>query len=296
MEYLAHRCAAVATAAFAVGGVVATLTSTAPSLPDVQVRDFDLAAANVDPHPVVDIVENHVRPDMVGGGAAAGHEISLGDLLFGPGEGSLGDGSTFDVGELDQTVLNELSGGNFDPQILSGSGGVSFDADLGAVATPTVGLFGGGSEQAAVAAATNAVTGMALILDGIPAAQQGLNAAIVAMQAEFNSALVAAQQAAADRLFGDSPELNEVVNWIFYLNNTVLADQQAILNSALGITFDAHGSLLGSFAPEIADLEWSTLLGFSPEEFDQIIDAIQADNLWLLLGTIDWEGLFAGLF
>lgn len=293
MERLAYRCTTVAAAALTVGGLVAMLNPVTPSLPDVQIRDFDLVAANVDAHPVLDIVENHIRPDTVGGGGGEDQHINLGDLLFGPGNGSLGTGSTFDVGDLDESVLNELAGGNFDPQNLPL--GAPFGVDLGVLEAPTSGTFSG-SEQAAATAAANAFAGMALMMPGIPEMQQALNAAIITFESEFNSSLVAAQEAAAERLFGDNPEVNDVVTWIFSLNNTVLAHNQDAFNSLFGISFDTQSSLLSNFAPELSEMDWNTMLGFSPQEFNDIVDAIQADNLALLLGHIDWSDWFSGLF
>lgn len=293
MESLAYRCTTVAAAALTVGGLVALLNPVTPSLPDVQIRDVDLVAANVDGHPVLDIVENHIRPDIVGGVGEEQH-INLGDLLFGPGDGSLATGSTFNVGNLDESLFNELAGGNFDPQNLPL--GVPFGVDLGVFEAPTSGTFSGGSEQAAGTAAATALTGIALMMPGIPEMQQALNSAIITMESEFNSSLVAAQEAAAERLFGDNPEVNDVVTWIFSLNNTVLAHNQDAFNSLFGISFDTQSSLLSNFAPELAEMDWNTLLGFSPEEFNDIVNAIQADNLALLLGHIDWSDWFSGLF
>lgn len=294
MEHLAHRCAIVAAAALAVGGLVATLTPMTQSLPDVQIRDFDLVAANVDPHPQLDIVENHVRPEMVGSGGAEGQYINLGDLLFGPGDGSLGADSELNVGELNESVLNQLSGGNFDPQILPI--GLPGGSDIGVVVAPASGTFSGGSEQAVGSAAASAFAGIAMALNWLPEAQQALNAGILAMEMQFNSALVAAQQAAAERLFGDNPEFNDAVNWIFSLNNSVLAHNEDAFNSLFGISFDTQESLLGHFDPEITQVDLAAMIGFSPDDFNEIVDAIQADNLWLLLGNIDWAGIFAGLF
>jgi len=294
MEYLAHRCATVTAAALGVGSLVAALTSMTPVLPDVQIRDFDLTAANVDVSPRLDVIENHVRPDFVGNGSADAPEINLGSLLFGSGADAYGVGSTFHAGQLDASVLNELTGGSLDPQSLTI--GVPFTPDLGGLEVPGAGAFTGGNGQSASIAAADAATNFSLLLQAIPDAQQAMNGAIVAMEAQFNSALVAAQQAAAERLFGDNPESNDVVNWIFSLNNTVLAQNEAAFNNALGISFDTHGSLLGHFDPAILDTDWITLLGLSPEQFDEIVTAIQGDNLALLLGNIDWDGLFDGLF
>lgn len=294
MEHLAHRCATVAAAALTVGGLAAILNPITPSLPDVQIRDFDLASANVDANPVLDVVENHIRPDFVGAGDDEGQYVNLGDLLFGPGDGSLGSGSTFDLGDLDENVLNELAGGNFDPQNLPL--GLAWGADLGLPEASASGGTWSGTEQAASTAAASVFAGVALMLQGLPEAQQALNDAIIAVESDFNNSLVAAQESAAERLFGDNPEVNDLVTWIFSVNNTVLAHNEAAFNSLFGINFDTHSSLLSSFAPELSDMEWSTLLGFSPEEFDEIVSAIQADNLTLLLGHIDWGDWFTNLF
>ncbi|MGB3473445.1 MAG: hypothetical protein WBA69_01535 [Mycobacterium sp.] len=294
MEYLAHRCGTVAAAALGVGGLVAVLTSMTPAMPDVQIRDIDLAAANIDVSPGLDVIENHVRPDFVGNGGADAQEINLGSLLFGSGDDAFGVGSTFNAGEVDETVLNELTGGSFDPQSLPI--GVPFTPDLGGLEIPGAGAFSGGTSQAANIAAADAAAGFSLMLQAIPDAREAMNAAIVAMQADFNNALVEAQQAAAERLAGDNPELNDVVNWIFSLNNTVLAQNEAAFNNMLGISFDTHDSLLGHFDPAILDTDWTTMLGFSPDAFNDIVNMIQGDNLALLLDGIDWDGFFAGLF
>lgn len=300
MKHLAHRCGTVGAAALAVGGMVAALTPMNQSLPDVQIRDFDLAtasAANVDPGPMLDVAENHVRADLAGTGDVDSQHITLGDLLFDRGDGELGDGSSFTVGDLDQDALNELLGGSggFDPQSLLGTAMPPLGLDFG-VPTPSVAGFTGGSEQAAGSAAAGAFTGIVLAMQGLPAAQQAFNAAVIAMEQEFNSTLVAAQAAAAERLFGDNPDVNEAVNWIFALNNTVLAQHEDAFNSLFGISFDTQSSLLSHLDVDLTEADWTTLLGFSPDEFNEIVDAIQADNLSLLLGNIDWSNLFDGLF
>ena len=294
MEYLAHRCATVTAAALGVGSLVAVLTSMTPALPDVQIRDIDLAAANVDVSPGLDVIENHVRPDIVGTGGADAQDINLGSLLFGSGDDAYGVGSTYNAGGLDETVLNELTGGSFDPQNLPL--GLPFTPDLSGLEATTGGALSGGTEQTANSAAAAAISNMSLFLQAFPDPQQTMTAAVIAVESGFNDALVAAQQAAADRLFGDSPEVNDVVNWIFSLNNTVLAQNEAAFNNLLGVSFDTHDSLLGHFDPAILNADWTTLLGFSPDEFNEIVNAIQGDNLALLLGNIDWDGLFGGLF
>ncbi|BBY34729.1 hypothetical protein [Mycolicibacter minnesotensis] len=294
MKYLAHRFATVAAAALTVGGLVTGLTSMTPSLPDVQIRDFDLAAAHIDLNPALDIVENHVRPDYLGGGGADGPHIDLGDLFFGGGDDALGVGSAFSAGELSEVLLNQLAGGNFDPQELPL--GVPYTPSLGSVQLPSGGLFPGGTEQAINAAAADAVANFGVFLQGLPDPQQLLSTAVITAQLGFNTALVAAQQAAVDRLFGDSPEINDAVNWIFSVNNTVLAQNEESFNNLFGISFDPRESLLGHFDPQIIEADWAATLGFNTDDFNEIVEAIQSDNLMLLLGSIDWEDLFGGLF
>lgn len=293
MEHLARRGATAAVAALAVGGLVAVLTPTNQSLPDVQIRDFGLAAANIDAQPAVDIVENHVRPDMIGGGGYDDQHINLGDLLLGQGDTELGEGADFNLGDLDENALNALLGGSLDPQALAGV--IPPDFDFSGIAPPTVGGAFSGAEQAAGAAAASAVTGIALAMQGLPAAYDALTTAVAAIEADLNSTLVEAQTAAAERLFGDNSDVIDVVNWIYSVNNTLLANTQSAFNNLFGIPFDAHASLLGHLDPDLADADWSVVLGLSPDELNDIINAIQADNM-SLLGSIDWAAWFASLF
>ncbi|MEO6793786.1 MAG: hypothetical protein ABI253_11420 [Mycobacterium sp.] len=301
MEHLAQRCATVAAAAVTVGGLIAALTPMTQSPPDLQIRDFDLAAVrNVDTGPAVEMVENHVRADLAGAGDPETQQISLGDLLLGRGLGSL-DGVTDPSSNssdlmIDEQALATLLGGGFDPQALQDAGLSIEPLEWGAVGgvAPSVGAFGG-TDQAASSAAASVVTGIAMLAQGFPAMQQALGAAVTAVEQEFNSSLVAAQEAAAERLFGDNPEVNDVVNWIYSVNNTLLAQNESAFNSLFGVTFDTQGSLLGHLDPGLAEAGWSTLLGFSPDDFNEIVNALQADNI-SLLGSIDWASLFSGLF
>ncbi|MEB3021089.1 hypothetical protein [[Mycobacterium] crassicus] len=291
----------MAAAALAAGGLITALTSMTQPLPDVQIRDFDLAATrNVDTSQLLETVENHIRPDLSGAGEGDGQNISLGDLLFGHGSGDLGVGSN-SSGDLvlDDEAVKALIGGGLDPQTLHDAGLTIAPIDLGAVggagaavATPTTSGVLGGSEQAISAAAASMLSGMALAL---PAAYQAMTSAVAAIEADLNNALVNAQMEAADKLFGDNPEVNDVVNWIFTVNNTLLAQNESAFNSLFGIPFDAHTSLLGHLDTGMAEADWSVLLGLSPGEFDEIVNAIQSDN-FSLLGSIDWAGLFASLF
>lgn len=293
MEQLAQRCATVAAAALTVGGLIAALTPMTQSPPEVQIRDFGLAAAlNVDASSIVETVENHVRPELSGTGDLDALQVSLGDVVFGRGDGELGAGSTFNAGDLDQNLWSELLGGGFDPQSLPG--GVLVEPDLGVFAAPSTGTFGG-TDQAAASAAASAVAGISMFVQGIPAMQEALGAAVVAVESEYNAALVAAQMAAADRLFGDNAEANDVVNWIYSVNNSLLAQNESAFNSLFGITYDAHSSLLSHLEPGLADTDWNVLAGLSPDDFNDIVNALQAGNI-SLLASLDWAAMFSGLF
>lgn len=294
MEYLTHRWATVTVAALGVGSLVAVLTSMTPALPDVQIREIDLTAVNIDVTPSLDIIENHVRPDIVGSVGAEAEYVNVGSLIFGNGDDAYGTGATFDAGVVDESVVNQLLGGSFDPQNLPI--GVPFTPDLAGLELPSAGVFGGGSGQAVNAAAADVAANFSFILQALPDTQQALNSSIIAMEAEFNRALVEAQMAAAERLFGDNPEFDDLVNWIFSLNNSVLAQNEAAFNTMLGISYNPQDTLLGHFDPEILNADWTTMLGFSPDQVNQVVDAIQDDNLSLLLGSIDWDWLLDGLF
>lgn len=298
MEHLAQRCAAMAAAALTTGGLIAALTSMAQQpLADVQIRDFDLVGfptAHVDTGPPVETTENHYGPQGFGPDGSETPHNSLSDLLFDRGEGDLGAGGSVNIGELENELNALLSGGGgLDPQ--NPLGLVPPDIDPGVVpgigSSTTAGVFGGTETTAGAAA----VTALSTMLMGLPVAYQAFTTAIASMEAELNAALVQAQQAAADQLFGDNPEVNDVVNWIFTVNNTVLAQNESAFNGLLGIGFDAHSSLLSHLDPGVAGADWSVLFGLSPDEFNEIINVLQADNI-SLLGSIDWAGLFNGLF
>jgi|GEM_PF-2697115 hypothetical protein len=287
MEHLVHRCALVAAAALSVTGVVAALTPSTPSLPDVQIRDFDMAAANVDANPIIETIENHVRPDMAGGGGGDAEQINLGDLLTGNGEGELGDGSIFNSGDLDESAINALlgEGGGFDAQSVLGS--VPLTPDLGVFGAPAVGAFGG-SEQAAGSAAANAVAGISLIMQGLPAAYQSLLSSIGAAELAFNNALVEAQLGVVGQ-FDDGSPASEIAHFIFIANNSIVAQNEQALNSLLGIDLggaELQNSLFGDFDPGVAAFgaDWDALLGsFSPD----VVSAVLHDNLALLLTDLD---------
>lgn len=288
MEHLAHRCATVATAALAVGGLVTALTSTTPALPDVQIHDIDMAAANVDTNSIIETIENHVRPDMAGsGGTDEIQQINLGDLLTGNGDGELGDGSPFNAGDLDQSALDAVLGesGGFDAQSVMGT--LPFGPDLGVIGVPSVSAFTG-TETAASSAAASAFAGIALALNGLPAAYQSLLTGIASAELAFNNALVEAQLSVIGQL-DDGSAASEIAHFIFLANNSIVAQNEHALNSLLGIDLGGdtlHNSLFGDFDASSAAFgaDWDALLAsFSPD----VVSAVLHDNLALLLTDLD---------
>jgi hypothetical protein len=287
MEHLAQRCATVAAAALAVGGLITALTPTTQSLPDVQIQDFDLAAANVDPTSILETLESHVRPDMVGSGDGDASQIDLGALLTGNGEGELGDGSTFHAGDLDESALNALlaEGGGFHAESVFGT--LPVVPDLGAIGAPTVGAVGG-TEQAAGSAAASAIVGISLAMQGLPAAYQSLLTSIASAELAFNNSLVEAQLNVVGQ-FDDGSAGSDIAHFIFIANNSIVAQNEQALNSLLGIDLNGatlQTSLFGGFDPGSAAFgaDWDALLAsFSPD----VTAAVLHDNLALLLTDLD---------
>lgn len=308
MEQVAHRCITVAAAGLTVGGLIAAIASVTPALPDVQVRDLGLAASlQVDSNVQVETVENHIRPDLVGAGDLDHAQNGLADVLFGSGQGDLQGltDPTSNTSEftLDQSELTNLLGGGFAPDAIRA--GLYLDPITGAVTLPgisgTVGSAVNANEATTAAnAAAAAATSMIGLAQSLPLAQQAFSSGVAAAELQFNSALVDAQASAADR-FGADSNATEVVNWIFNLNNSVLAHNEASINSLLGISLDPselQASLLTQADPSGAAAEqaWNALSALNPDEFTAVVNAIQADSLAVLLGNVDWSGLFPGLF
>lgn len=290
MEHLAHRCATVAAAALAVGGLVAVLTPATRSQPDVQIRAFDLAnsaAANVDVNPGLEVAENQARIDFPGHGGLESQQVTLGDLLFGHGENELGTGSPVDIGDIEKELSELLGvGGTPDPQsVLSVVPSV---VDFGGVAGPSVASFSGGSEQAANAAVASLTTGMYALMQGLPVAYQSLLSAIASAELAFNNALVEAQLGVVGQMDGDSAA-SEIAHFIFLANNAIVAQNEQALNSLLGIDLSGdalQNSLFGGFDPGSVAFgaDWDALLAsFSPDT----VSAVLHDNLALLLTDLD---------
>ncbi|MEO8814603.1 MAG: hypothetical protein ABI307_02875 [Mycobacterium sp.] len=305
MEQVARRWVTLTAAALTAGGLVVALAPVMESLPDVQIRDFDLAASlQNNPQPQIDTIENHIRPDLVGTGDVDQSHVGLGDLLFGRDYGTL-NGFTDPTSAtseltLDQNLLSSLLGAGFDPEALRDglllSPNLSDPADLNGI-TPTSGLFGGNDQGAANAGAAFVTS----IAQALPAAQQALYAGIAAAELEFNNALTSAQATAVEQLGGGS-NVTEAANWIFTANNTMLVHDEVGLNNLLGLNLDTasiQNSLLAEFDPggAAAQTDWNSLLtALTPADFNDIIAALQADNVSLLLGSMDWSSLFPGVF
>ncbi|MGV0697884.1 hypothetical protein [Mycolicibacter sinensis] len=254
----------------------------------MQIHDIDMAAANVDTNSIIETIENHVRPDMAGsGGTDEIQQINLGDLLTGNGDGELGDGSPFNAGDLDQSALDAVLGesGGFDAQSVMGT--LPFGPDLGVIGVPSVSAFTG-TETAASSAAASAFAGIALALNGLPAAYQSLLTGIASAELAFNNALVEAQLGVVGQL-DDGSAASEIAHFIFLANNSIVAQNEHALNSLLGIDLGGdtlHNSLFGDFDASSAAFgaDWDALLAsFSPD----VVSAVLHDNLALLLTDLD---------
>lgn len=309
MEQVANRCIAAAAAGLTMGGLIAAIASVTPSLPDVQVRDLGLTASlQISPNVQVETVENHIRPDLVGAGDLDHAQNGLADVLYGRGEGSLQGltDPTSNTSEftLDQNELTNLLGGGFAPEAIRQ--GLILDPIVPGVTIPGVTgtATAGGAAAANEAGAANMINTMSTAVMGLaqslPLAQQAFSSGVAAAELQFNNALVDAQTAAVDR-FGASSEVTEVVNWMFNLNNSVIAHNEAQMNSLLGITLDPaalQASLLTVSDPTGAAAEqaWNALTALNPDEFASVVHAIQGDSLAVLLGSVDWSSLFPGIF
>ncbi|MBS9535562.1 hypothetical protein KIH27_18410 [Mycobacterium sp. M1] len=309
MDHVANRCVVASAAALVAGGLIVGLAPTMlESLPDVQVRDVDLSAINVHANAVADTVENHVRPDTAGVGDFAQHQFNLGDLLFGRGDDAFGglNGSSPDLSDLalDEEALKSLLGGGLDPAMFQGLL-PTIDAGAPNIGVPG-GVFGGSdassAASAASAAGSAATAAITAAVQGLSAAQQAFTAGVAQAELQLNESLVQAQAAAAQQLSGDNPELSSVISVIFNANNTVLAHDEAALNSILGVNLggsELQSSLLASFDSDsaAAQADWGNFLQtFSSADIEDLLRAFQADNLIPVLTDMDWGSLFTGLF
>lgn len=297
MERVAHRCigaVAVGLTGLAMGGLIVGLAPVMTALPDVQVRDFGLTAnlqVNLDSQ--IETVENHIRPDLAGGGGVDHAQVGLADLLFDRSAGTLNGltDSTSNTSDftLDQNELSNLLGGGFAPEALRQGlllDPISIDAGI-----PNSGASGGvfsvndpGGANAAGAAAAS-ITGL---VQSLPLAQQAFTSAIATAELQLNNALVDAQVNVIQNVGGDNTA-SDIASWIFNANNAVLAQNEMALNSLLsvGVNPDTiQSSLLADFAPgsAAAEADWNALVaGFSPAD----VSAVLHDNLVLLLNEVD---------
>ncbi len=303
MDRVTRRCAA-AGAGLTVGALIAAAATATPSLPDIQVREADLAAANVSD--VADLQTNtlyeHVQQEFSGVDLDQAHS-GLAELAPGYAGGLAGvtdPGVNFGELPLDQALQDGLLGVGFDPAVLHGTPVVDPNVpDAGGFdgGVPGGGMLGG--DQTANAAGTVA-SSVALALQDLPAAYQAFTDGVVSTELALNQALVDFQVAAADKLFGADNIPNEFANWMFSVSNTTLAQAETALNNLLGANFDPdaiHSSLLsgldlGNFAQD----GWLALLGLDPAAIDAVIHAAEVGSWSVVLASFGVPDLFSSLF
>src|SRR5574337_1571218 len=297
MDQVAQRCLTAAAAALAAGGLAGLIATVTPSLPDVEVGDFGLAASLANPvDSQVDIVENHIQQVLGTGGDLTQPQVGLGELLFDRGDGAFNsiNDQGFNASDLtpDQTLLNSLAGSGFDlPALLQGPIFVpSLPGSDFNVNSPG-GLFGGSNDQEASSAAANvaniANAAMFNLLQALPAAQQAFNSGVASAELAFNNALVDAQSSVVDK-FGADSSAADLASWVFGTNNTVVAQGEQTFNNLLGIGLSdgtVENSLLAEFTPGgAAEADWSALTAsLSPAEISAVLDA----NALLLVNDMD---------
>lgn len=302
MDQIARRCLGAA-AALTASGVVAAITSVSPSLPDVQVRDFGLAASLVpDVGSPIEAVEDHVQPDLTGTGDLSQPQLGLGDMVLDHGAGSL-NGITDPSSNLsdlavDQNLLSSLIGGGFDADAIHDSLAIAPGADAAGFDGSGLGGAFGANDQGATNVANAASAFIYTATQGLPAAYQAFTQGVASVEEQLNTSLVDAQTQALDQLVPGSID-SDIVSGIFHLNNTVLAHNEDALNNLLGVSLtpDAVQSLLGDFGgSNAAEATWNALMTLGPSDFTSIVNAVQADNLLVLLDSLNWTNLFPGLF
>lgn len=305
MQQIARRCVAAA-AVLTAGGLVAAVSSVTPSSPDVQVRDFDLAASlQTDLSSLIDAVENHFQPELSGIGDLGQPDISFGELFFDRGDDALSGSAVptlnFSDLTLDQNLFSSLLGGGFAEALRDGlmvAPGAAGAADAFDGLNP--GSLFGGNEQGASSAANAAALAAFSAVQGLPAAYQGFTDGVSAVELWYNNALVEAQEAAAEHLSGGNGTIDSAINWMFDVHNMMLGQNEDALNQVLGVSLsapDVHDSLLTSFNPEdLSPAAWADLAGLTPSDFTAFANAADADNILILLGNIDWSGIFPGIF
>jgi hypothetical protein len=313
MEQVARRYIAAA-AALTAGSLVAAIFTVTPALPDVQVRDADLAANPSGLDSQIDVFHDLFQrefgdnPDFFEPGVSGNADFTQSEFAL---EQILSDGNalnnavnpTVDVGSLipdyDQNTLNELPDGTLNLEGVSQLPGISVDTpDVngfdGASLGPG-GLAGAGGQAASAGTAEATAISLADAIPALQAAYDTFTAGVVNAELELNHALADAQAAAADKLFGEDSTGADVANWMFSVSNMMLAHNEDALNSLLGADADSgtlQDSLLVHFdANDLAQAGWAALLGLDPDDFDAVVDAAQSGSLSVLL-----NGLFPGVF
>lgn len=304
MEEVARRYA-IAAAALTAVGVVTVAPVAAPPLHDRQVRAAELVANVVDLHDAqINALYEHIQQEFSGNTDIIQHSIGPGDLFAGDQGIGFGDDSpTLNLDDLglSENAVTNLIGGGLDPAALQESPFPGFNpADSGVFDANTPGGLFSANEG------VNAVANLAAIsvVNLVPAAQavyQTFTDGVVATELALNAALVDAQQSAASELTSGDGVANDFLNWMIGANNAALAQQEITLNNLLGANFDPdaiHGSLVSAFNAEgFTVTDWAVLLGISPAELSQAVQAIDGGTLLsMLTGGIDWAGFFPGLF
>lgn len=303
MEQLAGRYM-IAVAALGAVGLIAAGPVATPSLPDVQIRGFDLAA-NVSDGAGAELnaFYEHVQQSF-GGTLDPARDSGVGALISDRDDSALGGiGNALFGGEdttLDENAVSSLVGAGFDPgpvdQIAVGVNAPEFNPVAG---NSSSGLFGVNDNITAAAANFMAISA-ADVIPALQAAYQSLLNGVVAAELAYNDALVSTQLETVERTFGSDTTASDFVSWVFSVNNATLAQNENLLNSLLGANFDPdtiHGSLVTPLNAEGFTLaDWANLLGVSPDALSQAVQTFEASNLFDLLGGVDWTALFAGIF
>lgn len=300
----ARRCITAAVALTAAGGLAVAVPTLTPSLPDVQVRETDLAAnvSDLQGSEISSLYE-HVRQEFSGPTDAVQHSIGVGDLFSDQGGlGLAGSGPMLNADDpsFDDSFVSNLIGGGLDPAVIQGPPLLDpVPANVFPGGT-SGGLFGATEQTISNAMANFIAFSAADAIPGLQAAYQALTEGLVAAELAYNSALVNSQMDTVDQFFGSNTAASDFIDWVLSLNNASLAQTETALNSLLGANFDPeaiNSSLVGALnSPGFTVGDWAALLGVSPNELGQIVNAVAASNLFGLLGSTDLGSLFQGIF
>lgn len=302
MEEAGRRYLTAAAALIAAAGLVAAVPAVILSLPDVQVRETELAASVADLQgSEISALYEQAQQEFSGPTDAVQNAIGPGDLFSDHEDLGLDGGSpTLNVDDLTlaENALSNLIGAGFDPTVIQGPPITGIDptnANIFDGNTPG-GLFGANDQGVSSAAASVISIFAADAIPALQAAYQSATESLVAAEMAYNSALVNAQIETVDRFFGTNSPAGDFINWVLSLNNTTLAQTETALNSLLGANFDPEaiqGSLVGALNSGGFTLnDWAGLLGMSPDALGQAVNAADASNLFGFLGALDLPHLF----